>query len=190
MIKCNRFIKTEMKRSARVLRIWSDHPETPRAHHVLQLNPSSRVKLKKLSPQERLVKNIWTSKRFNSLDMSSWKLKNLMWVEVLGNPSRTKCLSSSPAARGKFLSMWKPPDTYDLLHTHSHWTSGDTYISIDCITTKRRRDRDADRIYKLFGLVSNRNCAYKTHAGIIYFDLIHLLLTNYGYALRTRHDMV
>lgn len=132
--------------SARFTRMmWSSRAPV-RAHHVLQLNASSRFKQKKLSHlsgKAREQPTRLTSKRFYYSDASSWTRRNRMCLEVLGNTSRTKCLSSSPAARGKFLSMWKPSDTYDLLRTRSFWTTGDTYISIDCVTTTRRRDRIA-----------------------------------------------
>lgn len=146
IIKCNRFIKTE-----RVLRIWCDHPETLRALITCfsSIHPAASSRRNYLTSQEKACEKPirLTSKRLNYSDTSSWTRKKRMWVEVLGNTSRTKCLSSSPAARGKFLSMWKPSDTYDLLRTHSYWTSGDTYIPRDCITARRRRDRHADRIW-------------------------------------------
>lgn len=124
--------------------MWSSRAPL-RAHHVLQFDPSCRFKQNKLSHfsgKAREKPTRLASKRLNYSDASSWTRRNRMWVEVLGNLQvRTKCLSSSPAARGKFLSMWNPSDTYDLLPTTSFWNSGDTSISIYCITAKRRRDR-------------------------------------------------
>ncbi len=135
-----------MKRSARVSRVWCDHPEPLCALITCfsSMHPAASSRRNyHLSGKAREWTTRLTSKRFNYSDASSWTRRNRMWVEVLGNTSRTKCLSSSPAARGKFLSMWKPSDTHDLLRTRSFWTTGDTYISIDCVTTTRRRDRNA-----------------------------------------------
>lgn len=79
--------------------MWSSRAPV-RAHHVLQLNASSRFKQKKLSHLSGKAREQSTrlaSKRLNYSDASSWTRRNRMWVEVLGNTSRTKCLSSSPA---------------------------------------------------------------------------------------------
>lgn len=78
---------------------------------------------------------------------------------------------------------WKP-DTYDLLHAHSHWTSEDTYISIDCITYSRGWRTAVDRLFRRFGeYITNALPSIPTQTvrqtGTREFDLIHLGLFAY-----------
>ncbi len=135
-----------MKRSARVARVWCDHPEPQCALITCfsSMHPAASSRRNYLTSQERLVNNLQDCRQTDSTSRTRR-------AEREGIGCEWKCWGTPPGPSA-FPRLRQPVGsffpcenhlTHDLLRTRSFWTTGDTYISIDWVTTTRRRDRIA-----------------------------------------------
>lgn len=111
------------------------HPETRCALITCfsSIHPAASSRRNCFTSHERLVKTY-------KIDVKKIKVSGNIEPKVKKPENEWECWKT-PRDQVPFLLSSEPwevcfpwkPDTYDLLHAHSHWTTEDTYISIDCI---------------------------------------------------------
>lgn len=176
--------------------MWSSR-DPPRAHHVLQLNPSSRFEQKKLSHLSG--KGLWKTYK---IDVK--KIKLFGHIELNARESDVSgSVGKHLQDQVPFLVSGSPWEVSFHVKTIWHiWSAPYTlildqrgHLHIQRLYNGQEKTRPARGSYM--------NCVdwwvnwatallytnTRRQGGIRHFDLIHLLLTNYGYALRTWFKM-
>lgn len=118
-------------------------------------------------------------------------LKTRIRVGVLENTSGPSAFPSLQQAVGSLFPLETWHIAYDLLHAHSHWTTGDTCISIDCVTARRGWRTAVDLLLRGFGEYITNALLYRhRQTGTRQFDLIHRSLCLQIMDMHCAHDMI